>query len=70
MKVTNLLGVMSNTEKICILASTDAAYSRYGEKANSRRVIFDGYLTNFMSRKEYDDIRPNLYEEPVVPGEH
>ena len=66
MKIENLLGVIPNTEKICIVAATDTAYSRYGEKINSRRVIFDGYVTHFVNRKEYDDIRPNLYKEPVV----
>jgi len=66
MKITNLLDVIPNTEKICIMALTNGAYSRYAEKINSRRIIFDGYLTNFVDRNQYDDIRPSLYEETVV----
>jgi len=66
MKIANLLHVIPNFEKICILASTDAAYNRYGEKVNDRRVIFDGYSIHLINKKEYEDIRQDLYKEPVV----
>jgi len=64
MKVADVFQQMNNYANIRVVKETNGF--RLLKETHRNRIIFEGNIENIISSENYDDIRQDLYKEPVV----